>query len=172
MKRVWWMAALLILATGCGPKATAPAATTTPFNAVAEANAAGADGAVGNAAGNATDAAPTDADMKKTAHDLVEMYIQSHNDKTLTDFKADLNRFFAPGLSSVVGQMASKGVDFAHPVERYTIDVQQVQPIDNKNFTAVVKADVQYKGEPVEHHQYHVTFVEYNMQWYIRLIGG
>lgn len=165
------MAALLILATGCGPKATAPAATTTPFNAV-EANAAGADGAAGNTAGDDTDAAPTDADMKKTAYDLVEMYIQSHNDKSLTDYKADLNRFFSPGLSSVVGQMATQGVDFAHPVEHYTIDVQKVQPIDNKNFTALVKADIQYKGQPVEHHQYHVTFVQYNMQWYIRLIGG
>ncbi|MCL6517615.1 hypothetical protein [Alicyclobacillus sp.] len=171
MKRIWWMAALLILATGCGPKAATPAATTTPFNAVAD-NATSNAGGAGNNGISGSDSAPTEADMKKTAHDLVEMYIQSHNDKTLTDLKADMNRFFAPGLSSVVGQMAQQGVDYAHPVEHYTIDVEKVEPIDDKNFLATVNADIQYKGQPVEHHQYHVTVVEYNMQWYIRLIGG
>lgn len=173
MKKVLLMLALMTVVTGCSAQHQVPPSTTNVFSnphGTGDAGTNSTANSVGNDGLDTSSDQATNSQMRKIAYTLTEQYINSHNDKTIDKYRADIATFLSPGIVKFVSQAASSGTDYNHPVQKYDINVSSVQFLDAKNFNAVAKCNVQYKGEASKQITYHMQFVNYQGDWLIRLI--
>lgn len=186
MKRSFVVASLLVattagLVTGCSgapvtnTQNTQNAAATNTVNATTPAaNTPSTNSVAGNTAvTNSASSAQTIAQFKTIASGLVSRYVNSHNDKTLPEYKVDVNQILIPGLAKVVGEGAKKGVDFDNPVKGSNITVSHVEPENSSNFRAQVAVHLKYGSGKTEQTIYHVMCIQdqSTQQWLIESIA-
>ena len=113
------------------------------------------------------------ADMEKIASNLISRYIQSHNDKTLAQFKSDTDQIFYPGLASFIVSSARSGVDYNHPVKSHSITIGAVAAPNSHTFVAEATLELHFQDGTSENHHYQFSFA-LNAQgnWTIQSMRG
>lgn len=164
-----WMASLSMMAmisaglvTGCSGAAN-HSATVNQSGTVS----------TGNTAAGQTSTSMSNAQMKSVAKQMLDRYVQSHNDKTAAQYQVDINQILIPGLASAVAASAQSGVDYNHPVASSTVNITSTTPIDQYSFRAIAKANIKFKDGKDQNLTYHVVFSldQATGQWLIRSIG-
>ncbi len=194
-----WMASLSIMAvisaglvTGCsgaannsaavnqsgtvsnGSASHTPANTATSTTQTPASNGTGnGTASTGNTTAGQTSSIMSNAQMKSVAKQMLDRYVQSHNDKTAAQYQVDINQILIPGLASAVAASAQSGVDYNHPVASSTVNITSTTLIDQYSFRAIAKANIKFKDGKDQNLTYHVMFSldQSTGQWLIRSIG-
>jgi len=176
LKRLITALAVILSLAGCSTNANATNATNTTANRTAN-NAVSATTNGTAAASNSTTGSQTsspalsNAQMQTVAKDVMQRYVLSHNDKTESDYKVDLEQILVPGLAQNTAAIAQSGSDFNHPVHAYTLQVSSVQALDDKTLRAKVNADIHFTDGTTETRTYALMLIQYDDMWLIRTIS-
>ncbi|KPV42766.1 hypothetical protein [Alicyclobacillus ferrooxydans] len=152
---------------------TTPAAGSGNATATGSGNVTGTSGSAGNAASTSSNPVMTDAQMKTVAKDLVDRYLQSHNDKTAAEYQVDITQILIPGLAQAVASAARSGVDYNHPIQSSAVTVESIQYMNPNSFGAIANANIHFKDGKTEQTKYHLILAldPGSQQWLIRSIG-
>ncbi|QSO51000.1 hypothetical protein JZ785_19290 [Alicyclobacillus curvatus] len=155
------------------PANTANTANTATNTANSAANGTGNGTAASNNTAGGQQNGMSDAQMKAVAKQVLDRYVQSHNDKTAAAYQVDINQILIPGLASAVAASATSGVDYNRPIQSFAVNVTSITPIDQYTFRAIAKANIKYLDGKNENVTYHVilSLNQASGQWLIRSIG-
>lgn len=180
MKRFIAALAVVLTLAGCSTNSNTTNGTSNSANAVVSpttngtttnttaGTATGGNNTTSQATGSAT---LTTLQMNTLAKGILERYVLSHNDKTASEYKVDIEQLLVPGLAQETASIAQSGSDFNHPVKTYKLNVLSVQSLDENTMRAKISANIQFMDGTSEVRNYSLMLVQYNGMWLIRTIS-